>query len=59
MNLLWGLDPFNFLMPFTTVASEDRFDRVFGVVSSVTGFLLDDREKMSARSLRVNYSSDI
>jgi hypothetical protein len=44
---------------FISVASEDRFDSVFGGVGSAAGFLLDDREKMPARSLEVNHSIDI
>ena len=44
---------------FTRVESEDRFDSVFGGVGSAASFLLDDREKMPARSLEVNHSIDI
>jgi len=44
---------------FTSVASEDRFDSVFAGVGSAAVFLLDDREKMPARSLEVNHSIDI
>ena len=43
---------------FTNVASDDRFDSVCGV-GSAAGFLLDDREKMPARSLEANHSIDI
>ena len=44
---------------FTSVVSEDLFDSVFGGVGSAADFLLDDREKMPARSLEVNHSIDI